>query len=56
MCRYLADLILQPGNLFSLCCRLSIPSPNSQLAEEISALELVSIQKLAHLELADPAL
>jgi hypothetical protein len=56
MGRYLAGLVPHPGNLFCLCRRLSISSPNSLLAEEVSALEAVCIQKLADLMLAAPAL
>jgi hypothetical protein len=56
MGRYLAGLVPQPGNLFCLCLRLSILSPNSLLAEGVSALEVVCIQKLADLKLAAPAL
>jgi hypothetical protein len=54
--RYLAGLVPHPGNLFCLCRCLSIPSPNSLLVGEVSALEAVCIQKLADLKLAAPAL
>jgi hypothetical protein len=54
--RYLAGQVPYHGNLFCLCRHLSIPSPNSLLVEEVSALEAVCIQKLADLKLAAPAL
>jgi hypothetical protein len=53
--RYLAGLVPHPGNLFHLCCGLSIPRPNSLLVDEVSV-EVVCIQKLADLKLAAPAL
>ncbi len=56
MGRYLAGLVPHLGNLFRLCHRPRIPSPNSLLVEEVSALEVVCIQKLADLKLAAPAL
>jgi hypothetical protein len=56
ICRYLAGLVPHPGNLFRLCCCLSIPTQNSLLVGEVSALEVVCIQKLADLKLTTPAL